>query len=76
MWTYRTQRPNIVMTGLDPVISIGWLLTGIASFVSVLAEMTGSSPVITGLESRSVSLSTTSSIGAHVHALPRSAYAE
>jgi hypothetical protein len=26
------QRSNPVMTGLDPVISIGWLLAGIASF--------------------------------------------
>ena len=30
--TYCTQRSNPVMTGLEPVIFIGWLLTGIASF--------------------------------------------
>jgi len=30
--TFRTQRSDDVMTGLDPVIFIGWLLTTIASF--------------------------------------------
>ena len=30
--TCSAQRSTPVMTGLDPVISIGWLLTGIASF--------------------------------------------
>jgi hypothetical protein len=43
------------MTGLDPVIFIGWLLTGIASFVnSVRVEMAATSPATTGLESQSI----------------------
>jgi hypothetical protein len=37
------------MTGLDPVISIGWLLSGIASFAIGCGQpMAGSSPAMTG----------------------------
>jgi hypothetical protein len=37
---------------INPAIAIGWLLTGIASFVRpVQVEMTQSSPTITALES-------------------------
>jgi hypothetical protein len=53
MLKYRMQRSNPVMTGLDPVIFIGWLLTGIASFAIWCGRvMAGSSPAMTGVESR------------------------
>ena len=42
------------MTGLDPVISIECLLTGITSFVSfVRVAVAGTSPAMTALESQS-----------------------
>ena len=57
--TYRTQRSDVVMTGLDPVIFIGWLLTRIVSFAiwcgCVMAGLIlGSSPrtAMTEIESR------------------------
>jgi len=41
-----------VMAGLDPVIFIEWLLTGIASFAIDCGEtMAGSSPTRAGVES-------------------------
>jgi hypothetical protein len=47
--TYRTQRSNAVMAGLNPIISIGWLLSGIASFAYCYGlVMAGSSPAMTG----------------------------
>ena len=46
--------PTPVMAGLDPAISIGCLLTGVAFFVnSMRVRMAGTSPAMTGLESRS-----------------------
>ena len=54
--TYRTQRSYPVMTGLDPVIFIGWLLIGIATFAfgygQPMAGSSRSSPAMTGVESR------------------------
>ena len=47
----------MVVLGLDPrinpAISIGWLLTGIASFAKPVQVDTESSPTITALESQS-----------------------
>jgi hypothetical protein len=40
------------MTGLDPVIFIGWVLIGIAAFaIGDWSPMAGSSPDMTGVES-------------------------
>jgi hypothetical protein len=39
------------MTGLDPVIFIGWLLIGIAAFAIGYGQpMAGSSPAMTGVK--------------------------
>jgi hypothetical protein len=43
------------MTGLDPVIFIGWLLIGIAAIAIGFGQpMAGSSPAMAGVESRYV----------------------